>query len=77
MYGREEIRNNVCHNLKELRIRQDYTQAEVAKATNKAITTVASWEQGLSIPSVATLYVLSRFYNVSVEEICTSLPPLA
>ena len=70
-----KIRENICNNLKELRQKHNYTQADVGEIVGKAATTIASWERGDSTPDVATLYILSKTYNVNLDEICTTLSP--
>lgn len=75
MYNKEEIRRNICNNLKKLRQKHNYSQADIGKVIGKATTTIASWEQGLSAPDAATLYILSKFYKVNIDEIYTILSP--
>ena len=63
----DELRQIVQHNLTILRIRNDLTQRNVSKIVGKSQNAVASWEQGLSLPDVTTLYKLSKLYNVEME----------
>ena len=64
-----EIRKNIQNNLKELRKKHNMTQTDVAKLTGKAKTTVATWEQGSTLPDAYTLYRLAKRYNVSMDYI--------
>ena len=61
-----EIRNNVMRVLVECRKEKGITQAELAKYLDSKPTTIASWEQGLSMPDVATLYRLASYYNKTI-----------
>ena len=62
-----EIRKNIQTNLTELRKQNNLTQADIAKITGKAITTVATWEQGKTLPDVYTLFLLTRRYGVTMD----------
>jgi transcriptional regulator with XRE-family HTH domain len=64
---REEMRENIRVNLINLRIARGMNQTEVGKKVNKVKTAVASWEQGVSLPDITTLYQLSKFYGVTME----------
>lgn len=61
------LRENVKDALVELRVEHGLSQVEVAKLTGKTRTAVASWEQGLSLPDLATLYRLSKYYQKTME----------
>lgn len=62
-----EIRKNIQNNLMELRKLHHLTQADISKLTGKAVTTVATWEQGKTLPDAYTLYRLAKRYNVSMD----------
>ena len=64
---KEEMRENIRVNLINLRVAKGMNQTEVGKKVNKVKTAVASWEQGVSLPDITTLYQLSKFYGVSME----------
>lgn len=61
-----EIRTNVMNILIECRKEKGITQAELAKVIDSKPTTVASWEQGLSLPSIQMLYRLSQYYGKTI-----------
>lgn len=65
--NKDKLREVIRLNLITLRINKGITQADLAAELNKAKTTIASWEQGLSLPDVTTLYELSKFYNKDME----------
>lgn len=67
MTDREELRENIRKNLIALRKIKGASQADIAMYTDKKNTTVASWEQGISLPDITTLYRLSEYYNVMME----------
>ncbi len=64
---KDELRQTIQCNLAILRIRNNLTQSQIAKTVGKSVNAVASWEQGLSIPDIMTLYRLSKLYNVEME----------
>ncbi len=53
--------------IKELRKENNLTQKELAKLVNKSETGLASWEQGLSEPSVNDIRLLCSIFNVSAD----------
>lgn len=60
------IRNKVRAALIECRTANGLTQTEAGKIVGKSKTTVASWEQGLSMPDAPTLYRLAKYYDKSI-----------
>ena len=62
-----EIRRNIQNNISYLRKKHNLTQSDIAKMTGKAITTVATWEQGKTLPDAYTLYVLSKKLGVTMD----------
>ena len=67
MKSDEEIRQTIRNNLKNLRRANDKTQLDIAKLTGKSENAVGSWEQGLSLPDIATLYRLALYYNKTID----------
>lgn len=71
MNGKEDsdltVRNRIGDILTECRKEKGLTQAELAKAIGSSPTTVATWEQKKSMPSVDQLYRLARFYNKTIS----------
>lgn len=67
MKNEKEIKEIVRHNLIDLRTKKELTQTEVGKIVKKSKTAVASWEQGLSMPDVITLYKLANYYGKSLD----------
>ena len=60
------IRNNVTEILIECRKEKGITKAELAKKFGIKPTTVASWEQGKSLPSISMLYRLATYYQKTI-----------
>ena len=60
------IRGKVTNILVECRKKKGVTQRELAEAIGSKETTVASWEQGKSLPNIQTLYRLSKYYNKTI-----------
>lgn len=67
MKSDDEIRQIIRENLKELRKINEKTQLDIARLTGKSENAVGSWEQGLSLPDIATLYRLAQFYNKTID----------
>jgi transcriptional regulator with XRE-family HTH domain len=64
-----EIRTNIMNALIECRKEKALTQEQVANAFEVKPTTVASWEQGKSLPSPQMLYRLALYYNKTINYI--------
>lgn len=62
-----EIRTNVMNVLIECRKEKGISQRQLAKDIDSKETTVASWEQGKSLPSIDMLYRLSKYYGKSIS----------
>ena len=55
--------------LKELRISNHLSQSDVAEKLNISRQSVSKWENGWSYPDLENLLLLSKLYNVSLEEL--------
>lgn len=62
-----EIRTNIQNILIECRKEKDLTQEQLAEVMELKPTTIASWEQGKSLPSPQTLYRLATYYKKSMN----------
>lgn len=67
MKTKDQLREIIKKNLISLRKTKGLSQVDIAMLVDKKSTTVASWEQGLSLPDVTTLYRLAQFYNCTME----------
>lgn len=61
-----EVRTNVMNVLIECRKEKGISQRQLAKDIDSKETTVASWEQGKSLPSIDMLYRLSKYYGKTI-----------
>ena len=55
--------------LAELRKEKNLTQDELGEQIGVTNKTVSRWENGNYLPPVEMLQILSKFYNVSINEI--------
>ncbi len=55
----------IRYKIKELRKETGITQKALGEHLNKSATAVASWEQGLSEPSVNDIIVMCKLFGVS------------
>ena len=62
-----EIRERVRKTLIELRESRGLTQTDIGELVGKTKTSVSAWETGASLPDLATLYKLSKFYRKPLE----------
>lgn len=63
----DRLRENIKNRLIECRKAQNLSQTEVGKIVGKSKNAVGSWEQGLSLPDLITLYQLANYYGKSLE----------
>lgn len=63
----EILKNRIRSILIQLRTEKELTQTDVGKIVGKSKTAIASWEQGLSMPDVVTLFKLAQFYGKTIE----------
>lgn len=61
------IREAIRKRLIQCRTDNNLTQTDVGRVIGKSKNAVASWEQGLSLPDIVTLYHLSIYYEKSLE----------
>lgn len=58
-----EVRTIIRNRLIKCRNEANLTQKEVGEIVGKSSNAVASWEQGLSLPDIETLYQLTKYYG--------------
>lgn len=56
-------------NLKNVMNERGLTQAELARRTKIAETTVSRWLSGKRMPTIKHLIVLSNFFEVTIDEL--------
>ena len=55
--------------IKELREKQNLTQAELAEKLNVSDKTVSKWETGAASPDLSMIVPLARLLGVSIDEL--------
>ena len=60
---------SLSENLKSLRKENKIDQTKLADELKVSPKTISHWESGYTEPSVEQLVALSRFYNVSLDEL--------
>lgn len=60
-------------NIKNLRIKNDYSQVNLAQKMKVTQACVVRWEKGITKISLPNLYELAKIFGVSLNEICYSL----
>ena len=63
----QQMRENIRQILIECRTERELTHTDVGKIVGKSKNAVASWEQGLSLPDIVTLYRLANYYGKSLD----------
>lgn len=63
-----EVRDKVRTALIECRKEKNISQQQLADILGSKPTTVASWEQGKSLPSIDMLYRLSKYYGKTIAQ---------
>ena len=63
-----EVRDRVKTTLIECRKERNLSQQQLADLIGSKATTVASWEQGKSLPSIDMLYLLAKYYGKSISQ---------
>lgn len=63
----ERLREIIRNRLIECRKANNLSQTEVGKIVGKSKNAVGSWEQGLSLPDLITLYQLANYYGKSLD----------
>lgn len=67
----DKMADVISKNLVKLRYKFGYTFDYLAKEIGTGTSNILSWEQGVVLPSLKNLYILSKIYDVSMDELCT------
>ena len=59
----------ICEQLKAARNNAGMTQEEVAEKVLVSRVTISNWENGKTLPDIASLLSLSDLYNISLDEL--------
>ena len=63
-----EVRDRVKTVLIKCRKEKELSQQQLADLIGSKATTVASWEQGKSLPSIDMLYRLAKYYGKTISQ---------
>ena len=63
-------------NLKQLRLQNGLTQAQLAEKLFVSRSTVAKWENGLGLPNPESMATLERLFDIVAEELATKEPEM-
>ena len=55
--------------LKDLRLKHNFTQAELADKLGVTYQAVSRWEKGINAPNIVTLVAISDIYKISVDQL--------
>ncbi len=67
----QKVEAIISQNLIELRKNKNLKQSELSEAVGYSDKTISRWENGTSVPDIATLITLAEFYNVTVTDLIT------
>ncbi|MDD6154918.1 MAG: helix-turn-helix transcriptional regulator [Eubacteriales bacterium] len=68
--------NEICNKLKEARQKAGMTQEQLADRIMVSRVTVSHWENGRSLPDIASLITLSDLYQISLDELVKGDPKM-
>ena len=63
------MNNNIGKNICTLRKRRELTQEELARQLNVSFQAVSKWENGISLPDVATLPLIAKALECSIDSL--------
>lgn len=64
-----EYREHVGSQIRELRLRRNYTQQAVAEDLGIAHNTISTWENGSRAIDIDSLYKLAAYFEINVTEL--------
>lgn len=62
------IRQNIRFNITKYRKAYGISQAEFAKKIGVKSSTVSSWERGANSPDIETLFIICKFFEVTIAD---------
>ena len=71
----DDINKIIGKNLLALRKQKKLTQMELAEKLNYSDKSISKWETGESLPSIEVLFELSKFYNVTLDDLTNESTP--
>lgn len=70
-------RTILSENLKNLRLRLNFTQSDIAEIIEKDRSSVAKYESGAALPPFNVLILFAKLYDVTIDELCGIENPTA
>ena len=67
--GVEVIPMNIGDKIKELRLKKEWTQEQLAQLLNVSRPTVSSWEVGRNYPDLETIIAISDLFRISLDKL--------
>ena len=62
-------KKEIGRRIREIRISRGFTLEEFGKFFDAGKSNVSQWERGLSIPNADRIYKISKFANITVDEL--------
>lgn len=69
----EILKKRLGDNFRFLREINNYTQQEIADVLGLSVKQICRYENGEYVPSVISIYILSKLYDISMEWFLTEL----
>ena len=69
----EILKKRLGDNFRLLRATNNYTQQEIADVLGLSVKQICMYENGEYVPSVISIYILSKLYDISMEWFFTEL----
>lgn len=75
MRSHQQTLDNLARNIIHLRETAGYLQKDLSDALGVSTSAICRWQQGNRIPDIYTLYRLSRFFGITIEDLIDDNPP--
>ena len=63
----EDLKSIIAKNITDLRLKNGYTQIQLASILNYSDKAVSKWERAESIPDITVLKEIADLFNVTVD----------
>lgn len=67
---------NITNNILFYRIKNGYSQSSLAEQLNISRQAVSKWERGIGLPDIENIILLSKLYNITLDEFFFTQNPL-
>ena len=65
----EEVKKEICENLKKYRRKSTITQTELANKLNVSVPAVSQWEKGVAFPEFSKIYDICIILDISIDDL--------